>query len=138
MSEVLIDEDKNYYMVEEDNNRGLKYIPFELLKQHIRQDNDVEDAVIALYGRAAEQTIIGMTRRDEEELLRRGYEERTGCIAPGVLPPGYWLPDALKSAILLFAGHLEKNREAVSGIASHVLPYSIDVLVKPYRKLSDR
>lgn len=41
-------------------------------------------------------------------------------------------PPDLKVAVLLMAGHLYENREAVSGKAMSEMPLSVDALVSPY------
>lgn len=118
----------------EDN---LRVVTMTELKAQMRVDFEDEDEIIALYGRAAEDSIIDGTARSLEELNRMGYKEKTGMDAEE-LPAGNWFPARLKLAILILAAHSYRNREPVAAIAQNAVPYSIDVFCKPYRKLTDR
>ena len=111
------------YMVEgEGNDHGLQVVTMAELKQQMRVDFEDEDTVIGLYGKAAEDSIINMTRRSLEELIA----------VDGTVPA------RLKLAILILAAHFYRNREPVAGVAQNPVPYSIAVLVKPFVKLSER
>ena len=122
----------------QNNMRELKVVTMEELKLQMREDFDGEDEVINLYGCAAEDSVIGGTRRTLEELKRIGYQESTGIELKEdeVLPDGDWFPSRLKLAILMLAAHSHRNREPVSSITQNPVPYAFDVYVKPYRKLS--
>lgn len=48
---------------------------------------------------------------------------------------GEQLPATLQQAVLLIAGHWYNQREAVSGVQMAEVPYTLQALVKPYRKL---
>ena len=48
---------------------------------------------------------------------------------------GETLPATLQQAVLLIAGHWYNQREAVSGVQMAEVPYTLQALVKPYRKL---
>ena len=41
----------------------------------------------------------------------------------------------LQQAVLLIAGHWYNQREAVSGVQMAEVPYTMQALIKPYRKL---
>ena len=117
----------------------------EELKAQMREDFDGEDDLIRLYGEAAEQAVIGATRRTYEELCRIGYTEQTGLklptdeASPGETLPGVaWFPARLKVAILMLAAHSHRNREPVAAVAQNAVPYALDMYVKPYVKLSER
>lgn len=115
---------------------ALKVVDIETLKAQMRVDFDDEDALIELYGEAAEDVVIRGTRRSLDELRRIGYEEQTGEAAPEDLPEGEWFPTRLKLAVLMMAAHSYRNREPVASVGQNVVPYAYDVLVKPYRKLT--
>ena len=106
---------------------ALKVVTLEELKAQMREDFDGEDDLIRLYGEAAEQAVIGATRRTIEELEAMGVDE--GC-------DGF--PSRLKVAILMLAAHSHRNREPVAAVAQNAVPYALDMYVKPYVKLSDR
>lgn len=120
------------------NKDGLRVVTMDELKAQMRVDFEDEDAIICLYGRAAEDAVIRGTARSLGELNRMGYRERMGEEPAEELPLGDWFPDRLKLAILILAAHSYRNREPVAAIAQNAVPYSIDVFCKPYRKLTDR
>lgn len=124
---------------------ALKVVSLEELKAQMREDFDGEDELIKLYGEAAEDAVIGATRRTLEELCRMGYTEQTGVklpiseALPGESLPGLmWFPARLKVAILMLAAHSHRNREPVAAVAQNAVPYAFDMYIKPYVKLSER
>lgn len=124
---------------------ALRVVTLDELKAQMREDFDGEDGLITLYGEAAEDAVIGATRRTFEELCRMGYVEQTGVnipiseALPGEELPGFvWFPSRLKVAILMLAAHSHRNREPVSAVAQNAVPYTLDFYIKPYVKLSDR
>lgn len=103
---------------------GLKVVTLNELKaqMHIDECIDAEDSLIITYGIAAEDQVIGMTRRSLEDLSADGK-----------------FPAPLKVAVLMFAAHLYRNREPVAtGATPAAIPYTLETLVKPFVKLSDR
>lgn len=119
--------------------RVLKTVTMEELKAQMREDFCEEDEVINLYGCAAEDAVIGWTRRSYEELLALGYAESNGKLPDeGVnLADGDWFPSRLKLAVLMLAAHAFRNREPVASVAQNAVPYTVEFYVKPYRKLTD-
>lgn len=105
----------------------------------MRVEENNEDALITDYGKAAERQIIGETRRSLAELCVRGYQEANGTDAPEGTTPGVeWFPSPLKVAILMFAANLYRNREPVAaGVTVAAIPYTLEVMVKPYVKLAE-
>ncbi len=67
----------------------------------------------------AESHVITATNRSFEELTIDGE-----------------LPLELQQAVLLIGGHFFANREAVSKINMNEVPYTIQALIKPFRKLA--
>lgn len=119
----------------------LKVVTLEELKAQTRVDFDDEDDMLALYGAASEDVIIGGTGRTIKELNAMGYAERTGEELEDEEAQevgNEYFPLRLKQAILLFAAHMYKHHELTTAVAQNMVPYSIGVLTKPYRKLSDR
>lgn len=94
----------------------------ELLKKHVRADDfsDDDDYLMHLLS-AAEEYVCTATNRTSAELLEMGGGET--------------LPATLQQAVLLIAGHWYNQREAVSGVQMAEVPYTLQALVKPYRKL---
>ena len=95
-----------------------------LLKQHVRADDfSNDDSYLSHLLDAAEQYVCDATNRTAEELVRLGG--------------GAKLPVTLQQAVLLIAGHWYNQREAVSGVQMSEVPYTMQALIKPYRKLVD-
>lgn len=145
---------------------GLKVVTLEELKAQMREDFDGEDELIKLYGEAAEDAVIGATRRSFKELCRMGYYEQNGEYPPeesvpeedtpseeslpvdegetpeevpsDTIPEKAWFPSRLKVAILMLAAHSHRNREPVAAVAQNAVPYAFDMYIKPYVKLSER
>lgn len=91
-----------------------------LLKQHVRADDFSEDDVyLAHLLEAAETYVCSATNRTSDELVQ----------ADGKLPA------TLQQAVLMIAGHWYNQREAVSGVQMAEVPYTLQALIKPYRKL---
>lgn len=92
-----------------------------LLKAHVRADDfSADDQYLAHLLDAAEQYVCKATNRTSEDLIALG---------------GGALPIDIQHAILMIAGHWYNQREAVSGVQMSEVPYSLQALIKPYRKL---
>lgn len=93
-----------------------------LLKQHVRADDfSGDDMYLTHLLDAAEAYVCDATHRTPVELVQ---EDGT-------------LPATLQQAVLLIAGHWYNQREAVSGVQMAEVPYTLQALIKPYRKLVD-
>ena len=102
----------------------MSLIPLPTLKEHLRVDSADEDVAIQAYLDGAEGVVSGHLCRP---LIAAGATPATGSYE---LP----LPAAVSAAILLMAGHLYANREAVvTGTISTALPLSVQFLLAPYR-----
>ena len=98
-------------------------VDLELLKKHVRADDFADDDdYLAYLLDAAEQYVCTATNREAAELLEMGGGE---------------LPTMLQQAVLLIAGHWYNQREAVSGVQMAEVPYTLQALIKPYRKLAN-
>lgn len=135
---------------------SLRVVTLEELKAQMREDFDGEDELIRLYGEAAEDAIIGATRRTFKELCRIGYYEQNGeypseepspvdeldespeDVPSDPIPEKAWFPSRLKVAILMLAAHSHRNREPVAAVAQNSVPYAFEMYIKPYVKLSER
>lgn len=99
-------------------------VDLELLKKHVRADDFADDDdYLAHLLDAAEQYVCTATNREAAELLEMGGGEH--------------LPATLQQAVLLIAGHWYNQREAVSGVQMAEVPYTLQALIKPYRKLAN-
>ena len=113
--------------------KGLRVVTMDELKMQMRVDLEEEDVIIEAYGIAAEDAVVSMTRRTLEELAVIGRTEAqlTGEVEDVAAD----FPARLKIAVLMLAAHWYRNREPVATVAMNAVPYAMEVLVKPYRKL---
>lgn len=100
----------------------MMWISVELLKQHSRIDIDDEDGLLALYVDAAEEVVLEYTRRSYEELVELG---------------GGSVPQSVVNATLLIANSLYTHRSPAEPGVLSMVPYTADMLLKPWMKLSD-
>lgn len=91
-----------------------------LLKQHVRADDFSDDDIYLTHLlEAAETYVCSATNRTSDELLQDDGK----------------LPATIQQAVLMIAGHWYNQREAVSGVQMAEVPYTLQALIKPYRKL---
>ena len=103
----------------------MKWLTIDYIKQHSRIDYDCEDALLELYADAAEETVMNVIRRDYNEIVEKfGTDEHE-------------IPAALIQASLILVDTSYQYRTAVSSQNLYAVPYSFDMLVKPYMKLGD-
>lgn len=101
----------------------MKWLTVEYIKQHSRIDYDCEDSLLELYGDAAEETVMNVINRDYDEIVEKfGTDESN-------------VPAALIQASLILVDTSYQYRTAVSAQSLYAVPYSFDMLVKPYMKL---
>lgn len=99
----------------------MAFVSLSLLKKHVRADDFSEDdEYLAHLLEAAEGYVITSTNRSPDDLLHMG---------------GGLLPLPLQQAVLLTAGHWYNQRESVSAVQMSEVPYTMQALVKPFRKL---
>lgn len=98
----------------------MKWLTLELIKQNSRIDGDDEDALLELYGNSAEETVLNVIDRSAEEVFET-YGE---------------VPQALIHASLMLVDLAYQQRNPISVQNLYVVPYTFDMLVKPYMKLT--
>lgn len=101
----------------------LQFLTLDDIKAQCRVDFEDDDALLAQYGRAAEDAVVRETRRSVEELTELG---------------GGAVPQPLKLAALMLTAHFYRLREPVSGVTQDAVPYALDYLVKPFVKLTEK
>lgn len=99
----------------------MKYLTTEHIRQHLRIDAVDEDAVLELYGSAAEDTVLNLCNRTIDDVIAN---------YGGV-------PDSIRQATLLLVGISYQHREPASMQNVSQIPYSFDILLKPYMRLAD-
>ena len=100
----------------------MSVLNLDLVKAHVCADDlTVDDALLRHYTEAAEEWVVNATHRPLEELCEMGV--------------GYF-PTPLVQAMLLLIGHWYNQREAAATAQYHEAPYSVQALIKPYRRLA--
>lgn len=99
----------------------MKYLTTEHIRQHLRIDAVDEDAVLELYGSAAEDTVLNLCNRTIDDVIAN---------YGGV-------PDPIRQATLLLVGISYQHREPASMQNVSQIPYSFDILLKPYIRLAE-
>ena len=98
----------------------MKWLTIDYIKQHSRLDFSDEDSVLDLYGSAAEETVLNYLNRTYQELLEQ-YGE---------------VPAPIRQATLLLVDHSYTQRSPASAQNMSIVPYSFDILVKPFMRLT--
>lgn len=100
----------------------MKFLTLDHIRQQLRIDQTgEEDAVLELYGSAAEDTVLNICNRTIDDVI-----ETYGGV-----------PDAMRQATLMLVGQSYMNREPSSMQNMSAVPYSFDLLIKPYMRLTD-
>ena len=100
----------------------MKILTLNYIKQHSRIDYDCEDELLELYGNAAENVLAqhlgrGKTVDDMVESLTDEYGE---------------VPAAVMQAGLMLVDVSYQYRSSVNNTSIYTVPYTFDLLVKPY------
>jgi uncharacterized phage protein (predicted DNA packaging) len=102
----------------------MKWLEIDYIKKHSRIDYDCEDALLELYGEAAEETVMNILGRDYDDIVANfGTEE---------MP----IPAAIIQATLILVDTSYMQRTAVSPQQMSAVPYAFDMLIKPYMRLA--
>lgn len=107
----------------------MKYLTTDYIRQHSRIDFDCEDALLDLYGNAAEDAMQGILGRSYEDIVET-FGEVTGDEETD--RP---VPAAIINGTLLIANYLYENRSLDSQIPVNVVP-GLPLLIKPYVRLA--
>lgn len=102
----------------------MKWLTIEYIKDHSRIDYDCEDGALELYGNSAEQTVMNH--------LGRTYED----IVANYSTVDKKVPADIIHASLLLTEHFYTHRGATETVNVTVLPFAVDMLLKPYIRLS--
>lgn len=97
----------------------MKWLTIDYIKQHSRIDFDCEDSLLELYGDAAEETALNLMNRTEDDLI-----EEYGKI-----------PTPVMQATLMLVDVSYTHRSPISPASQIIVPYTFDLLIKPYCKL---
>ena len=98
----------------------MKWLKIDYIKQHSRIDFDCEDGLLELYGESAEETVLNVINRTYDELVEQGGGE---------------VPAPIVQASLMLVDLSYKYRSPISPENLSMVPYTFDLLIKPYMKL---
>jgi len=97
----------------------MKWTTLDYIHQHSRIDYNCEDSVLELYGNAAEETIMNLCSRTYEDFITT-YGD---------------IPTPVRQATLMLVDVSYQQRTPVSAQALYAVPYTFDLLIKPYMRL---
>lgn len=99
----------------------MKWTTIEYIKEHSRIDYNDEDSLLEIYANAAEDTILNICNRTYEDIISV-YGR---------------IPAPIKQATLMLVENSFMQRSPVSMQNLYHVPYSFDLLIKPYMRLVD-
>lgn len=97
----------------------MNWIDLPTIKEHLRITEDYEDAILTTYGDSAEETVLNYLGYSYEELLEKHST----------------VPTPIKQATLMLVDVSYQHRSLVSTSNMYMVPYTFDILIKPYMKL---
>lgn len=100
----------------------LKYLTLEYIKKHSRIQYDIEDALLTIYAESAEQAVMNICNTTYEDMISE-YES---------------IPKPIYHATLMLVDLSYQMRSPISQSNMYVVPYTFDLLVKPYMKLTNK
>ena len=102
----------------------LKWLTLERIKQQCRIEPEFtdEDAILTEYGESAEETLLNY--------LNRSYEDIMSVYGR--------IPAPLRQASLMLVDTSYQYRSPVSTQNMSLVPYTFDLMVKPYMRLADK
>lgn len=98
----------------------MKFLTLDYIKQQLRIDWSEEDTLLDEYGKAAEDTLLNLLNRSYQDLLE-SYGE---------------VPAPLVQAAMLLVGQSYQHREPSSAQNMSSVPYTFDLLIKSYMRLT--
>lgn len=103
----------------------MKYLTIDYIKRHLRIDFDCEDALLELYGESAEEMLAQYLNRGKTvDEMAADLENVYGHI-----------PAPIRHATLMLVDISYQHRNPISPTNVSMVPYTFDLLIKPYMKL---
>lgn len=101
----------------------MKWLTLDIIKAQLRIEPDftAEDDLLEMYGESAEDVLLNYVGRTYEDLMAV-YGQ---------------MPTSLKHASLMLCDVSYQYRSPISITNISMVPYTFDLLVKPYMRLSD-
>jgi hypothetical protein len=109
--------------VELKNRRNMKFLTFDQIKAQLRLDDvqaEAERTLLDIYGDAAEDMVLNTCNRTITDIF-----EQYGVV-----------PKALVQAGLMLVAQSYQHREPASPQNLSAVPYTFDLLLKPYMRLT--
>lgn len=94
----------------------MQYLTIDYIKKHSRIDFDYENEAIAQYGEASERAILNLLGRSYDDLIAT-YGE---------------VPTPVIQATFELVDNLIQHRSPIEQVSMSVVPYSFDLMLKPY------
>lgn len=106
----------------------MKWLTLEKIKQQCRIEADftMEDTLLTGYGNSAESTILNYLNRTYYDLI-----EQYGEVNPAVRA---WAD--IINASLMLVDVWYQHRSPIEQVSMYAVPYTFDLLIKPYMKLA--
>lgn len=101
---------------------NLKWLTIDVIKQQLRVDTDYEDALMELYGAAAEDAVLNTIRKTYTEVMEE-YGE---------------VPAPLRLASLMIVTHSYEQRSPASTMSWSSVPYTFEFMLYPYMRLTSK
>lgn len=104
----------------------MEFLSLEYIRQHSRIEYDCEDALLELYADAAEEVLAQTLNRgnNAQEMVTSLFEQYGK------------IPTPIYHAGLMLVDLSYQNRTAIGPQQMHIIPYTFDICVKPYMKLT--
>ena len=98
----------------------MKWLTLEQIKRNSRIDGDYEDTLLVSYGESAEDTVLNYLNRLYQELI-----ETWGKV-----------PEPVVQASLMLVDVWYQHRAPAEPVSMSLVPYSFEILIKPYMRLA--
>lgn len=108
----------------------MKFLKLEDIKAQCRIEPDFtdEDTLLTAYGGASENTLLRLCNRTYSDLLENfGEDDGDG---------GKVIPEDFRVAALMLSKHLYEHRGPTEMVTQSMVPYTLDLLVKPFMRLT--
>ena len=103
----------------------MEYLTLQFINDHSRIDFDCDDGLLELYGDSAEDTMAQYLNRGKNATeMIASLEEQYGAI-----------PAPIYHATLMLVDISYQYRNPISPTSISQVPYTFDLLIKPYMKL---
>lgn len=99
----------------------MKYMSLAYIYAHSRIDFNDDDTILTVYAESAEETVMNLCNTTYEDMLEE-YGE---------------IPKPIVHATLMLVEVAYTNRAPISQTNLSVVPYTFDLLIKPYMVLAD-